>query len=339
MSEGMPGAGTPGPAHPVWRTNLEESAQPIAKAPRSPAPAAQGQASGTAFESRSPRYVLDKDVVLPATTRRQLDESVAKIHFHHQIYVDWGFAAVDPMGRSTILNFYGPPGTGKTMAAEAFAGTLGMEIVQISIAELESKFMGETAKNLKAAFRAAYELDAVLFFDEADTLLGKRLSSVTQGIDNEVNAMRSTLLIELERFDGIVIFATNFARNYDEAFRSRITHHVHFDLPDLDTRRGIWERMLIDGIPLADDRQVMLDDAARRSDGLCGRDIRTCMRLALPKALLWAKAAGVAARLRMEDIGAAITEVRSASKEVGSPVGRERSEMAQTAKRLLGIDT
>ncbi|MFJ1254260.1 ATP-binding protein [Cupriavidus sp. CuC1] len=318
---------------------MEESAQSAAKAPRSPGLAAQAQALGIAFESRSPRYVLDKDVVLAASTRRQLDESVAKIHFHHQIYVDWGFAAVDPMGRSTILNFYGPPGTGKTMAAEAFAGTLGMDIVQISIAELESKFMGETAKNLKAAFRAAYELDAVLFFDEADTLLGKRLSSVTQGIDNEVNAMRSTLLIELERFDGIVIFATNFARNYDEAFRSRITHHVHFDLPGLDARKGIWGRMLVESIPLADEREAMIDEAAQRSDGLCGRDIRTCMRLALPKALLSAKDGGVAARLRVEDIDAAITEVRGASKAVGSPVGRERSETAQAAKKLLGIDS
>ena len=76
-------------------------------------------------------------------------------------------------------------------------------------------FMGETAKNIRAAFECAKRVDAVLFFYEADTLLGARLSNVTQGIDNEVNSLRSTLLIELEKFEGIVIFATNFEKNYD----------------------------------------------------------------------------------------------------------------------------
>ena len=92
-----------------------------------------------------------------------------------------------------------------------------MPIIKVGIAEIESKLMGETSKNIQQVFSDAHAQSAVLFFDEADTLLGKRLSSVTQGVDNEVNAMRSTMLIELEKFNGIVIFATNFAKNYDEA--------------------------------------------------------------------------------------------------------------------------
>ncbi|MFM0227410.1 ATP-binding protein [Paraburkholderia dipogonis] len=294
---------------------------------------------GAKFESRPPRFELGRDVILPDSTRVQLEECIAKIDFHRQIYIDWGFGAVDPMGHSTILNFYGPPGTGKTLAAEAFAGTLCMPIVSISIAELESKYMGETGKNLQAAFRTAYEMDAVLFFDEADTLLGKRLSSVTQGIDNEVNAMRSTLLIELERFDGIAIFATNFARNYDEAFRSRITHHVRFDLPDEKARAGIWQRMLVEGIPLEGERQSLVDAASRQSDGLSGRDIRTCMRLALPKALVAARTTGAAPRLQIEHIESAIAEVVSARHEVGSATGRSESTSVLGAKRLLGIES
>lgn len=145
--------------------------------------------------------------------------------------MDWGFAAVDPAGKGVVLNFFGPPGTGKTLTAEALAGSLSKPLMFMSIADLESKFMGDTSKNIAQVFKTATAEGAVLFFDEADTLLGKRLSSVTQGIDNEVNAMRSTLLIELEKHEGVVIFATNFAKNYDSAFVSRISQHIQFALP------------------------------------------------------------------------------------------------------------
>jgi SpoVK/Ycf46/Vps4 family AAA+-type ATPase len=291
------------------------------------------------FTAREPRFALDRDVVLPASTRVQLQECIAKIDHHRQIYVEWGFEAVDPMGRSTILNFYGPPGTGKTLAAEAFAGSLGMPFVSVGIAEVESKYMGETSKNLQAVFRTARELDAVLFFDEADTLLGKRLSSVTQGIDNEVNAMRSTLLIELERFDGITIFATNFAKNYDEAFRSRISHHVHFDLPDSPARQGIFSRMLVAGIPLEGDRAALIVRAAELSEGMSGRDIRTCMRLALPKAIVAGRQSGTPARLSITHIEGAIDEVSRARRDVASSGSSFAKGTVSDAKKLLGIES
>jgi SpoVK/Ycf46/Vps4 family AAA+-type ATPase len=212
-----------------------------------------------------PTVTLDDDVILSVATRVQLDEGIAKLRFHKMIYEDWNFGSVDKQGRSVILNFFGAPGTGKTLTAEAFAGSLGLSIIKLGIAELESKFMGETSKNIQAVFKAATEANAVLFFDEADTLLGKRLSSVTQGIDNEVNAMRSTLLIELEKFNGIAIFATNFAKNYDEAFRSRISHHIHFDLPDLEARKNLWSKMLVEQIPLLEERNEFINWAAELS--------------------------------------------------------------------------
>lgn len=290
------------------------------------------------FTCRDARFRLDEDVALPAETRLQLDECLAKIRFHRTIYTDWGFGAVDPMGRCTVLNLYGPPGTGKTMAADALAGVLNLAIIEISIAELESKFMGETARNIQAAFNAAYEAGALLFFDEADTLLGKRLSSVTQGIDNEVNAMRSTLLIELERFEGIVVFATNFASNYDEAFVSRITHHVHFQLPDFDVRRQIWARMLVPTIPLADMREDIIEKAAELSDGFSGRDIRNAMRLALPKAILAAQGAGENARLSSMHIASAVTQILAARANVAS-TGHTLAPSTHAATRLLGLNS
>ena len=234
-------------------------------------------------ELRSPRISLENDVVLAPETRRMFEEAIGAMRHHKTIYTDWGFGTVDPMGRNMILNLYGPPGTGKTLAAEALAGTLKRQYLHIGISELESKYVGETAKNITAAFKSAAAEGALLFFDEADTLLGARLSSVTQGIDNEINAMRSTLLIELERFDGIVVFATNFAKNYDNAFVSRIRYHIEFKLPDLEGRKLLWQRLLVPGVPLAEDRDSIIERCAIASDGLSGREIRTVLRTAFPR--------------------------------------------------------
>jgi len=286
----------------------------------------------------TPRYRLDRDVILSETTSLQVTECLARLRFHRTIYVDWNFAAADPMGLCTVINFYGPPGTGKTLAAEAIAGQLGLKFLPLGIAEIESKFLGETAKNIHAAFETARDEQALLFFDESDTLLGKRLSSVTQGVDNEVNAMRSTLLIELERFDGVVVFATNFERNYDPAFRSRIGYHIRFDLPDFAARRRLWERLMVEGIPVDAGRDGLLTHCAEMTEGFSGRELRTCMRLALPKALLAAEAAGTAPALGRQHLDDAVTEVRRAMNEVAAPVSPVRSGGDTTAaRRMLGV--
>lgn len=293
--------------------------------------------SHQAFYISLPQVNLDKDVVLSEKTRVQLEEGLVKIKYHTKIYEEWNFGSVDKQGRSVILNFFGKPGTGKTLTAEAFAGSLSMPIIKMGIAELESKFMGETSKNIQAVFELASKENAVLFFDEADTLLGKRLSSVTQGIDNEVNAMRSTLLIELEKFNGVVIFATNFAKNYDEAFRSRISHHIEFDLPDLMARTDIWNKMLVAEIPLGCERDKLIEQAAQHSEGLSGREIRTCMRLVLPKVLLEAEQNHTEACLNSEQLLEVIERVKTAHKKVAnSDVKIDKSEI-QAAKSLMGI--
>jgi len=297
--------------------------------------------SSIVYQAQISRYHLDTDVILTTHTRNELEESLAKLKFHKVIYEDWGFSEVDKLGRSSILNFYGKPGTGKTLTAEAFAGRLDLPIIKVGIAEIESKLMGETSKNIQKVFQDAYDQNAVLFFDEADTLLGKRLSSVTQGVDNEINAMRSTMLIELEKFDGVVIFATNFAKNYDEAFRSRITYHVEFILPDLDTRKKLWSRMLVEKIPLADERDSLINQCAELSEGFSGREIRTCMRLALPKALMQSDVSIEKAMLSLDHLISAIENVRKSQMEVGSSTGTSNkrkfaAKEALIAKKLLG---
>lgn len=281
---------------------------------------------------QDPRYTLE-DVFLPAKSKLQIDEALAKIKNFHKIYIEWGFKAVDPCGAGTILNFYGKPGTGKTLTAEALAGSLGKKFISLGMSDVESKFMGETAKNIRAAFECAKKVDAVLFFDEADTLLGARLSNVTQGIDNEVNSLRSTLLIELEKFEGIVIFATNFEKNYDKAFVSRITHHVQFDLPDEEGLRKIWDKFLVPQIPLEGDRESVITKLAGISLGLSGRDVRNCMRLALPKAILDSDNGNPV--LKLEHLMNAVDDVHDHEK-VGTDISK-RNESSRAALKALGV--
>lgn len=263
-----------------------------------------------------------------------MDEAIGSLRFHKLIYTDWGFSEVDPTGRNMAINFYGPPGTGKTLAAEALAGTLDLKFIHIGISEIESKFVGETAKNISAAFQEAALQGALLFFDEADTLLGARLSSVTQGIDNEINAMRSTMLIELERFNGIVVFATNFAKNYDSAFVSRIRYHVEFQLPDIDERHRLWSRMLVSGIPLAQDREELVQMASESSAGLSGREIRTALRTALPRAVMEQPEAPSLGWVHLES---AIADINYAKANVGGGHVKTNSSSARTAKAALAL--
>lgn len=268
-------------------------------------------------QSRPARFTLDTDVVLPPSTRLQFQECLTRLRYHRVIYHDWGFAAVDPMGRSLVVSLQGPPGTGKTLAAEALAGTLLRPFIHLGIAEVESSLLGATGRNIVAAFETARKENAVLFFDEADSLLGKRLSSVTQGVDQEINAMRSTMFVELERFDGVVVFASNFAQSYDKAFLSRISYQVTFGLPEANELRALWGRMITDGIPLAEERTSIVERCAQNSAGLSGRDIRTCMRLALPKALLAAGSDPANAQLAWDHLSAAIEQVRSVRSTLG----------------------
>jgi SpoVK/Ycf46/Vps4 family AAA+-type ATPase len=287
------------------------------------------------YELRMPRITLEDDIILAAETRRMFEEAIGAMRHHKTIYSDWGFGAVDPTGRNLILNLYGPPGTGKTLAAEALAGTLKRHYLHIGISELESKYVGETAKNIAFAFQLAAAEGALLFFDEADTLLGARLSSVTQGIDNEINAMRSTLLIELERFEGVVVFATNFAKNYDSAFVSRIRYHIEFKLPDLESRQRLWQRMLVPGVPLVGDRDTLIARCAASSEGLSGREIRTVLRTAFPRAIV---ASPANPRVCWEHFETAIADVRAANDNVGNQKIRTSNDAGIDAgRRMLGF--
>lgn len=228
------------------------------------------------FISTKPRFSFSQ-IILPQKVRDEIFDALNIITNKDLIYEDWGFNEVDSIPRS-VLNFYGEPGTGKTMCAHAIANHLNKEIMCLNYSEIESKFVGEAPKNLKKAFDTAKEKDAVLFFDEADSFLGKRIQNVSQGADQALNSLRSQMLILLEQFDGVVLFATNLVTNFDKAFESRILKHIQFELPNKEARAAIIEKMLPSKIPFETaltKEQFM--EASALIDGLSGREIKNAI--------------------------------------------------------------
>ena len=227
------------------------------------------------YHAEKPHYSFEQ-VILPVLLKTQIEEAVGTILVEHKVFDEWGLRTIIP-NASSALSFYGPPGTGKSMAAEAIAQKLGKKILRATYADIESKFHGEGPKMVKAIFRAAERDDAVLFLDESDSLLSKRLTNVTDGSAQAINSMRSQLLICLEQFKGIVIFATNLVVNYDKAFLSRLIN-IEFTKPDKEARYAIWYQHLKgEGlhIPLAED--VDIYELAEKFE-FCGREIKNSVK-------------------------------------------------------------
>lgn len=237
------------------------------------------------YQAVEPKFSFEQ-VVLPQRTLDQVEEAIGVLEVEKKVFDEWGLRAIIPEATSA-LSFYGPPGTGKTMTAEAIAYKLRKKILRATYADVESKFHGEGPKMVKAIFRAAERDDAVLFLDESDSLLSKRLTNVSDGSAQAINSMRSQLLISLESYKGIVIFATNLVVNYDKAFLSRLIN-VEFTNPTAVERKKIWWNHLKTDkihVPLAAD--VNIDYLAEIYE-LCGREIKNvvknaCVSVALKK--------------------------------------------------------
>jgi ATP-dependent 26S proteasome regulatory subunit len=219
-------------------------------------------------EAVEPQRSFD-DVVLPERTLRALDHALALVRKHDLIFRQWGLAERHSTGLGLAFHFAGPPGTGKTICAEALAYTLHRKLLVVRYSELESRWVGQTAKHVASVFRAAERQDAVLFFDEADAIAGRRFTAMQAAVDREANSVVNVLLHELESFPGVVIFATNLAANMDPAFERRIRTHILFEMPDVDSRERIWQVQVHPRkTPLADDVDFRaLAEAYPRSGG------------------------------------------------------------------------
>jgi SpoVK/Ycf46/Vps4 family AAA+-type ATPase len=264
------------------------------------------------FEVETPRRRLDELMVSDAVMA-QLRSLLTKVRHHHLLYDDFGLREIDPSGGRTAINLYGPPGTGKSLAAEALAHELGMGLIRVNYAAVESKFVGETPKNIKAAFQKAREAGALLFFDEADAILGRRLSAIAQSTDHAVNVSRSVVLLELDQFTGVTVFATNLASNYDPAFVRRILGHIEMPLPDAATRARLWRSHLPARLP-ARLSAAELAELVAATESLAGGDILNAVLYAASTAL---EREGPSCTITRDDFLGAIEAGRRARQAVG----------------------
>jgi Winged helix domain, variant/ATPase family associated with various cellular activities (AAA) len=192
------------------------------------------------------------DLIVPVTQRNQLRELEMAIRNLRGVLDDWNFESRLPYGRGITALFSGPSGTGKTMAAGILARELGLDLYQIDLSRVVSKYIGETERNLDRIFEEAENANAMLFFDEADALFGKR-SAIKDAHDRYANIEVAYLLQKMEEREGVTILATNLRANIDEAFLRRIRFVVEFPLPEHAQRLEIWRGSLPKEVRLAAD--------------------------------------------------------------------------------------
>ena len=234
------------------------------------------------FTPITPQVRFD-DVYLEQGTREDIDNTLAILKYRKKLFDEWKLGNGADGTRAIVLNFWGPSGTGKTMTAEAIGSYINQKVLQVNYAQLESKYVGETPKNISKIFKIATEQNAILVFDEADSFLGKRLTSITQSADYGVNITRSVMLMELERFKGVVIFTTNLIKNYDDAFKRRILASIEFKTPDETGRTILWTKYLRKNIPVSP--TITPSNLAKKYVGITGADIKDIVLVAAINAL------------------------------------------------------
>jgi SpoVK/Ycf46/Vps4 family AAA+-type ATPase len=192
------------------------------------------------------------DIVLPRNSMDQLREICGQMQHRQTVYGSWGFGEKHSLGLGLCVLLFGPSGTGKTMAVEIIANELNVDAYKIDLSTVVSKYIGETEKNLNRLFHEAETSNAILFFDEADALFGRR-SEVKDAHDRYANIEINYLLQRMEEFRGLAILATNQRKNIDEAFFRRMHFAVEFPFPDQADRLAIWKQHFPASAPVAGD--------------------------------------------------------------------------------------
>lgn len=275
-----------------------------------------------------PRYTR-KQWIVSERIRQNFDDAVSIIRNSDKIYKDWGFEEVDPNPRA-ILCFYGPAGTGKTMAAHVLASELGRKIICAKYSQIESKYVGDAPKNLRRVFNEAKDTGAVLFFDEADSFLGKRMENVSSGSEQAINSLRGEMLILLEDFQGVVVFATNLVTNIDRAFESRIISKIEFELPNAEARHAMILSKIPSKAPLEPEfGEHQLEKLVAISEGFSGRVIRSAMLMSFVKAARNSEMTGNDL-IRYTDFEQAFLEQKETAKRLDSQYRR-----AATGKEVI----
>lgn len=220
------------------------------------------------FLLQEPQYTLE-EIILGQDVKEQIQDFLSFYDNRELLFNRWGLEKRYKNRHNLCINLYGESGTGKTMTAHALVHAIKKKILQVNYAEIESKYVGDTSKNLQRMFDFAKEQDAVILFDEADALLSRRVTDMCNATDVSVNQTRSVLLTILENYDGIVIFTTNFISNYDVAFMRRIQFHIKFSLPDKSTRIKLWKYYLETELP----NTVNINELTENYENISGADI------------------------------------------------------------------
>ena len=231
--------------------------------------------NGPVFFVEEPKYTLD-DIILPSNVKEQILDVADYAHNSKVVFEDWGLEITHKYSKRMGINLYGPSGTGKTMAAHAIANYLGRKILIVNYADLESKYVGETPKNIRKAFQTAKDTHSVIFFDEADAILSRRVTNMSNATDVSVNQTRSVMLMLLNDYQDFIIFATNFIENFDSAFMRRISRHIRFELPDYECRVKLWQNY----IPYKMPNNIDIKKLSTDYDGLSGSDIENAVLMA-----------------------------------------------------------
>jgi hypothetical protein len=213
------------------------------------------------------------DLVLPADILDSMTEFLSRMRLHRRVFEEWGMNKLAKTGRGLTALFQGPPGTGKTMVAGALARELGIELYRVDLSRVMSKWIGETERNLANVFSAAEEGQAIMLFDEADSLFAKR-TEVKSSNDRFANLEVNYLLQRLDSFVGIAILTTNLGTSIDAAFKRRLAFRVTFPIPDEEQREQLWRAHLPATLPTS--ANLDLADLARKYP-LTGGSVRNCV--------------------------------------------------------------
>lgn len=220
------------------------------------------------FQAEEPKYSFN-DMILNKNTYNSIQDVLALYDKRELLFDKWGLRQTHKKQNRAGINLYGYSGTGKSMAAHAIAAQLGRKILTVDYSQIESKYVGETSKNLVSMFEYAKESKVIIFFDEADALLSRRVTNMSNSTDVSVNQTRSVLLVLINEFDDLILFASNFISNYDPAFIRRILAHIKFELPDEDERLKLWSMYIPRQMPTNAD----IRDLAVKYDKVSGSDI------------------------------------------------------------------
>ncbi|NJN72712.1 MAG: ATP-binding protein [Limnothrix sp. RL_2_0] len=277
-----------------WQGIQQKSADPF-KELCAAARLQSGHALASLTKKIDPQYTWT-DIVLPPDILSQLKAICKEAEYRHMVHQQWGFAEKLSLGKGLNVLFTGSPGTGKTMTAEAIANHLQLDLYKIDLSQIISKYIGETEKNLSKIFTAASNSNAILLFDEADALFGKR-SEVQDAHDRYANIEVGYLLQKMEEYEGITILTTNLRNNMDAAFERRLRFIVEFPKPIKGDRLKIWQQIFPESAPLTG--EIDWDFLAEKFD-LTGANIKN---IALTAAF---HAADTTKKITMKEIIAAL---------------------------------